>query len=217
MNINKQNILMITIVFGLIIIVVSLFISISNTSSLNQTSNGQQPLSDDSKNHHQGVAVNETVFNSLLNKKAPNFKLESFDGKIIELEKLKGKKVVLFFTEGLMCYPACWNQMAAFGEDSAFNNSDVVTLNIAVDNKNDWGQALEQMPQLKKAVVLFDSDRSVSAQYGALTLPSSMHKGQYPGHTYLIVDRDGIIRFTYDDPMMGVRNDELKKELEKIK
>ena len=139
------------------------------------------------------------------------------NSKIIELQKLRGKKVVLFFTEGIMCYPACWNQMAAFGEDQALNSPDVLTFSIAVDNKNDWGQAVKQMPELSKAAVLFDTDRTVSQKYGALTLPSSMHKGQYPGHTYIIIDREGIIKFTYDDPQMGVRNDELKGELGKIK
>ena len=107
--------------------------------------------------------------------------------------------------------------MAAFGEDQALNSPDVLTFSIAVDNKNDWGQAVKQMPELSKAAVLFDTDRTVSQKYGALTLPSSMHKGQYPGHTYIIIDREGIIKFTYDDPQMGVRNDELKGELGKIK
>ncbi len=211
---NKTNIILIAAVTGFIIILIAVVVIFSSSSK--KTS--QLPsTSSDIGNHHQSVPPDESRFNSLLGKKAPNFTLESFEGKAIELEKLRGKKVVLFFTEGLMCYPACWNQMAAFGTDGAFNNTDVVTFNIAVDNKSDWKQAIEKMPELAKALVLFDNTRNVSQEYGALTLPSSMHKGQYPGHTYVILDREGIVSFIYDDPQMGVRNDELKKELEKIK
>ncbi|PIR79874.1 MAG: hypothetical protein COU25_03025 [Candidatus Levybacteria bacterium CG10_big_fil_rev_8_21_14_0_10_35_13] len=211
---NKTNLILIAAVTGFIVFLLAGAVIFSDSS---KKTSEIQPAAQDIESHHQSVPPDESVFNSLFGKKAPNFILESFEGKAIELEKLNGKKVVLFFTEGLMCYPACWNQMAAFGEDSAFNNSDVITLNIAVDNNNDWKQAIEKMPELAKTIVLFDTDRSVSQQYGALTLPSSMHKGQFPGHTYVIIDREGIIKFTYDDPLMGVRNDELKKELEKIK
>lgn len=43
-----------------------------------------------------------------------------------------------------------------------------------------------------------------------------MHKGDFPGHTYIIIDKAGIVRFTKDDPQMGIRNDEIKKELDKL-
>lgn len=213
---DKINVMLIAAVGVFIVILVAVVVVLSSSSGKTKTSEIPS-VSSNTQDHHQAVPPDQSIFNSLLGKKAPSFKLESYDGEIIELEKLKGKKIVLFFTEGLMCYPACWNQMAAFGEDSAFNNSDVLTFSVAVDNKSDWGQAITQMPALKKALVLFDTDRAVSQTYGALTLPSSMHKGQFPGHTYVIIDRDGVIRFTYDDPMMGVRNEELKKELDKIK
>jgi len=43
-----------------------------------------------------------------------------------------------------------------------------------------------------------------------------MHKGGMPGHTYIIIDADGIIRYTLDDPKMGIQNEALIKELSKI-
>ncbi len=72
------------------------------------------------------------------------------------------------------------------------------------------------MPELGDSTILLDLTKNVSKEYGALSLPSSMHKGQFPGHTYLIVDKEGVIRFIKDDPQMAVRNDELKVELEKL-
>jgi len=166
--------------------------------------------------HHEGQQVYEDNFNALIDKPAPDFTLYSYDNKKITLSEQKGKKVVLFFTEGVMCYPSCWNQIAAFGTDDVFKREDTVVFSIVVDTKNEWKRAIDKMPELGTTTVLFDPSRKISKDYGVLSLPSSMHKGQFPGHTYLILDKDGVIRFIKDDPQMAVRNDELKAELEKL-
>lgn len=165
--------------------------------------------------HGGGVPVDATIFNSLVGKSAPDFTLESYDGKKLTLSSLKGKNVILFFNEGLMCYPSCWNQIAAFGKDTDLGSKAVI-LNITVDPKNDWKQAIDKMPELAQATVLFDSNRQVSSLYGVLTLSSSMHKGQFPGHSYVIIDKEGIVRFARDDAQMAVRNKELVAEMVKL-
>jgi peroxiredoxin len=68
-----------------------------------------------------------------------------------------------------------------------------------------------------KARILFDTSRSVSKAYDVLYLNSPMHPGVFPGHTYFIIDREGTIRFTLDDPNMAWANDKLIKEIEKLK
>lgn len=170
----------------------------------------------ESTDHGAHIASDEEKLNTLLGKEAPDFTLTSYDGKKFNLKEQKGKKVVLFFTEGAMCYPSCWNQIVAFGKDSAFNNENTMVASIMVDTKNEWKKAVDKMPELGASTVLLDLTKNVSRDYGMLSLPSSMHKGQYPGHTYLILDKDGIVRFVLDDPQMAVRNDELKAELAKI-
>ena len=188
------------------------------TLTNNSTKMPQAPTqSNNMDSMHQAQAASSNTFTSLLNKPAPDFSLQTTDGKDINLKDLRGKKVVLFFTEGLMCYPACWNQIVALGKDKNLNNDKIVTLSIAVDQASDWQSAFKQMPDLASGTILADTTRSVSTNYGVMTLPSSMHKGQYPGHTYVIVDEKGIIRYEFDDPDMGVRNDQLVKELAKIK
>ncbi|MEK7064769.1 MAG: hypothetical protein AAB973_04150, partial [Patescibacteria group bacterium] len=59
-------------------------------------------------------------------------------------------------------------------------------------------------------------DRKVTTVYGVLTTASSMHRGQYPGHSYVIIDKDGVVRFVWDDPQMAVRNKEILAEVDKI-
>ena len=153
---------------------------------------------------------------SLVGKPAPDFTLESYNGKKITLSSLKGKNVVLFFSEGLMCYPACWDQIAAFAKDKQFLTKDVIAVSIINDPKSDWKQAIDKMPQLAPATVLFDTDKLVAATYNTLSLPSSMHKGSLPGHTYVVVDKKGIVRYVYDDPSMAIRNQQILAEINRL-
>lgn len=201
---------------GLIVVVTNSNVGVVSQTGSNIILQPTQPA-DPMADHRGGqTQTDSTVFDSLVGKAAPDFTLESYDGKTVTLSSLKGKNVILFFNEGLMCYPACWNQIAAFGSDKDFGNKNTVILNITVDPKKDWQQAVTKMPELGVATVLFDSDRSVSQTYGVLSLISSMHKGQFPGHTYIIVDKEGVIRFARDDQAMAVRNKELAAEIEKI-
>ncbi len=151
-----------------------------------------------------------------VNKKAPDFDLEDFEGNKVSPASLKGKNVVLFFTEGLMCYPACWDQMAKLGTDGRFNDEKTVAYSVIIDPKSEWKKAFDKMPELRKTKVLFDVYRTASRSYNALNVTSSMHQGSFPGHTYYLIDKEGIIRYYYDDPQMGIRNDLIYEELKKI-
>ena len=75
---------------------------------------------------------------------------------------------------------------------------------------------IKKDPKLGSATVLLDTDKKVSQSYGVLTVASSMHRGQYPGHTYVIIDESRVIRYEYDDAQIGVRNYELLSELSKL-
>lgn len=156
-------------------------------------------------------------FKQALGKQAPDFSLESIDGKTIKLSDYKGKNVILFFNEGAMCYPACWNQIRELGNDERFNTNDVVAFSIVVDQKSKWEKIVEKTPGFSSAKILFDPTRAVSSAYDILSLQSSMHKGTYPGHTYFIIDREGVIQYTLDDPNMAIWNDKLANELEKLR
>ena len=72
------------------------------------------------------------------------------------------------------------------------------------------------MPGLAKTVTLFDTDATVSRQLGMLTTTSSMHRGSLPGHTYVVLDKDGIVRYVFDDPNMAPGNDMLFNKIQEL-
>jgi len=156
-------------------------------------------------------------FKEAMGQKAPDFEIESINGETIKLSDYLGKNIVLFFNEGAMCYPACWNQIAELGNDSRFDTKSVIAFSVVVDTKNQWLDIVSKSSNLAKSKILFDTSRSVSKLYDVLYLDSPMHPGSLPGHTYFIIDEEGIIRFTLDDPNMALANDKLIKEIEKLK
>ena len=171
--------------------------------------------SDMSSHHKPAQAKPSGFFENAVGKEAPDFELQDMNGNVIKLSDYRGKNVVLFFNEGSMCYPACWNQISALANDNRLNKDDVVVLSIVVDAKSQWQQILQKVPQLSNSRIIFDSSKKVSIDYDVLYAGSSMHKGSYPGHTYFIVDKEGIIEYVLDDPKMAINNDKLFAELGK--
>ena len=163
-----------------------------------------------------GTDVSTTSLNELVGKPAPDFALADGNGKVYSLSELRGRNVVMFFNEGLMCYPSCWDQIVTFVRDDRLNQEDTIVLSVVVDSPEEWQEAIRQMPELAEAVVVFDDDTEVSKQFGMLTTESSMHKGLFPGHSYVVIDKEGIIRYVLDDPSMRINNDKLVAELSKL-
>lgn len=161
-----------------------------------------------------GGSSQSVSFSGAIGKEAPDFSLQSIDGTTVKLSDYQGKVVVLFFSEGAMCYPACWDQIAALASDKRFNNENVVAFAVVVDPKGTWEEIARKVPQLSNAEILFDTTKSVSSTYDVLSLPSSMHKGSTPGHTYVVVDKNGVIQYALDDPTMAIRNDEIASVVE---
>ena len=152
----------------------------------------------------------------LVGQPLPSFSLRDKNGAEYSSENLRGKNFILFFNEGLMCYPSCWNQIVALAQDKRLQGSDIVALSVVTDDPGGWQRAIQKMPELGYAKTLFDTDKTVSRRLSMLTTNSSMHYGSYPGHSYLVVDRGGIVRYAYDDPRMAINNDLIANELAKL-
>jgi len=213
---QKNNLGVIMGVIGVISLLFAIIISQNNQSAAPA---GSQPATQAVDNMHStsSQSRNITDLNSLIGKPIPSFSLSDKDGKIYSSDNLKGKNVVLFFNEGLMCYPACWNQIAFLSQDDRLKNNDVIALSVVVDRKEQWQSAINKMPSLASATVLFDTNTSFSKSLGMLNTGSSMHFGSLPGHSYIVIDKEGIIRHVFDDPNMAIHNDPLVTEITKLK
>lgn len=163
-----------------------------------------------------GQNVSPVSLNTLVGKQAPVFSFADRGGNEYSSDNLRGKNVIFFFNEGLMCYPACWNQIVSLAEDDRFKANDIAVLSVVVDSKEDWQRAVDKMPELAEALVVFDDGAAVSKKFGVLSAPSSMHPGSFPGHTYVLINTEGVVRYVFDDPSMGIRNDQLWAEVTKL-
>lgn len=178
---------------------------------------------DDMSSHHGGSAsvsndpantdLKPITFNNAVGQQAPDFELINRDGTKTRLNSYLGKTVIIFFNEGAMCYPACWSQIASLANDQRLNDGNIVALSIVTDSKSQWDQIINSQPKLRGANILFDTNKAVSQAYDVLNLPSSMHKGSSPGHTYFIIDAQGRIVYVLDDPNMAINNNLLIAKL----
>lgn len=149
---------------------------------------------------------------------APDFELANASGGPFKLSERRGKEVLLFFHEGLMCAP-CWKQVddvqADLAKFTALGIDEVAAISI------DPLAAQQQRAATRgiSIAVLADADRAVSAEYDALSY--GMMGGSTPGHTFILVGADGVIRWRADyggppDFTMYVPNGTLLAELRKV-
>ena len=207
--------------FTVIVVALIWFLSGTDTKTNNNSATAQAPQGpqDSMAGHHSGSTskASTAALDALVGNPAPDFAITDRDGKTYSKDNLQGKNIVLFFNEGLMCYPACWEQIAQLASDDRLNTNDTVVLSVVVDPVNEWQSAINKMPELAKATVVFDTNKQVSDKFGALTTPSSMHFGSLPGHSYVVIDKAGVVRHVYDDPGMAIHNNQLVDELAKLK
>jgi len=191
------------------------------TEEMNARMHPVQAASSDMSSHHGGSApssdrtnadISRLSFSGAVGQAAPDFTLTKQDGSSFKLSDYKDKTVVLFFNEGSMCYPACWNQMASLGNDNRFNTNEVISASIVVDAKSQWDKIISSQPKYGAGTILFDSNKAVSSAYGVLSLASSMHKGSLPGHSYVVIKK-GKISYVLDDPNMALNNNLLSSKL----
>ncbi|OGF65344.1 hypothetical protein A2Z53_02420 [Candidatus Giovannonibacteria bacterium RIFCSPHIGHO2_02_42_15] len=207
---DKTSIISVAIIlFAVAVLVYFLFKTSLDTSNKTATVNNSAGGS------LQGASISKQL-SSLVGNPMPDIQLADKDGKVYKTPDFKGKNTVLFFSEGLMCYPACWDQIASFGEDERFNTDQIQAISILADSAEDWQKAIAEMPKLAKARTLFDENAATSRRLGMLTTASSMHRGMLPGHTYVLLNKDGIVNYIFDDPNMAIANDMLLRKIEEL-
>jgi peroxiredoxin len=127
--------------------------------------------------------------------KAPQVHLQATDGSTFDLSRLRGKRVLLYFQEGVGCQP-CWDQLrdiqAQMPKFRALGINEIVTIT---------GDPLDTLRQKAadeglNSPVLSDPGLRVSRTY--TTNQYGMMGPSTDGHTFILVDPSGTIAWRAD-------------------
>lgn len=147
------------------------------------------------------IGSNEEVYSQGSNSKAPDFNLQTIEGKQVSLESFKGKPVVLWFMS-LSC-PSCYAQADVVKQvKSEYGNRiDVLMIDILRDSNTDLQNFVSKFghPDWKTTV---DTDKMI-VKYG-ITVPDST----------VVLDKNGNVVFKNLGPVgYELLKDTLSKSL----
>lgn len=135
---------------------------------------------------------------------APAFTLASTDGGTVSLSDYRGRNVLLYFNEGVGC-DACFTQTVELERNAdALEEEDIELVPIVVNPVPEVRSTLEAFGI--RTPYLIDEGARVSAAYGVLG--TGMHPG-VPGHSFVLVDAAGRIRWSMSYPSMFVSTSDL--------
>ena len=138
---------------------------------------------------------------------APAFTLPATDGTTVSLAALRGTPVLLYFSEGAGC-DACLVQMAKIESDPAFTATGIKVLPIVM---NTAAQITPDMARLGVTTPFLLDDGTTSKAYD--TLGKGMHEG-LPGHGFVLIDAEGVQKWSADYPSMWIAPADLLREVE---
>jgi peroxiredoxin len=137
---------------------------------------------------------------------APDFTLTSTSGTDVNLAALRGKNVLLYFSEGAGCQ-ACLVQMAQIEKDPAFAAEGLTVLPIVMNSKD---QITADMAANGVRTPFLLDDGTVSTAYG--TIGKGMH-ADLPGHSFVLIDKAGNQRWYGEYPSMYLSTSDLLNEV----
>lgn len=142
---------------------------------------------------------------------APDFTLPMVNGSTFHLGDYKGKSnVLLFFNEGLDCTP-CLNQIVDLDKDyNEFKSRNILVVAISTDPQSSLAQ-WATLNKISNVLVLSDQNLSVDTTYETLGSNVSMMPGTRAGHTFVLVDTSGVIKWRedYGPGIMYVEDNEI--------
>ena len=139
---------------------------------------------------------------------APGFTLADTSGTQHTLAQHRGENVLLYFSEGAGCQ-SCLVQMGAIEKQAdAFAKEGVTVLPIVMNTRE---QITADMATNGVTTPFLLDDGTVSRAYG--TLGKGMHAG-LPGHSFVLIDKQGQQRWHGEYPSMWLAPQQLLKEIQ---
>lgn len=139
---------------------------------------------------------------------APDFTLPTTDGQTVTLSALRGDPVILYFNEGAGC-ASCTVQMAEIEKFAGFEEAGIRVLPIVMNTAE---QIIPDLQQFGVTTPYLLDDGTVSAAYDVLG--KGMHEG-LPGHGFVLIDSEGVQRWSGDYPSMWLEPEALLEEATK--
>ncbi len=133
-----------------------------------------------------------------IGREAPSFTLAAVNGSTFKLsENLSKGNVLLFFNEGLDCSP-CLQQVIDLNKDyQNFRALNVTLVAISTDPQSSLAQ-WAQLNGISHVLVLSDQNLTVDRLYDTLGGNVSMMAGTRAGHTFVLVNPSGTIKWRAD-------------------
>lgn len=136
--------------------------------------------------------------------RAPAFSLPATDGRTVSLDGLAGSNVLLYFNEGAGC-DACFTQMVEI--EQSLNRLEDLGVRFVPVMTNPAAPVRAELARFGLTTpVLIDASKEVSRAYDTL---GRGHHADLPGHSFILIDREGVIRWRGDYPSMYVGTSEL--------
>jgi peroxiredoxin len=155
-----------------------------------------------------GMLLTSQTTSATTSTKAPDFTMPTTSGTTVTLSKLRGKPVLLYFSEGAGC-GACLMQMGEIEKKKAdFDALGITVLPIVMNSKADIAT---DMARSGVTTPFLLDDGTASKAYG--TLGKGMH-AELPGHSFVLIDAAGVQRWYGEYPSMWL---EPAKILDEIK
>ena len=130
--------------------------------------------------------------NTIVGKKAPEFRLQGSNGQEVTLADFKGKHVVLYFYPKDMT-PGCTTEACDFRENHAsFAELDTMIVGVSADpiDRHEKFKTKYELPFL----LLSDPDHTLSEAYGCWVLKKNFGK-EYMGieRSTFVIDKEGNV------------------------
>lgn len=144
---------------------------------------------------------------SRLDAVAPAFELTDTDGHTVSLADYRGRSVLLYFNEGVGCDACFYQQVGIEADEQRFERAGIDVLPVVVNAPDAVRREMQRFGL--RTPFLLDPDRRVSAAYDTL---GTGHHADLPGHSFVLVDAEGRMRWRLDEPSMFVGTDRLLRE-----
>ena len=149
-----------------------------------------------------------------IGKKAPNFKLEDKDGKLVSLKDFKGQNVIVYFYPKDLT-PGCTKQAIAFTEHAEeFAKRETIIIGISPDSSASHQKFTDK--HNLNLILLADEEKQAIESYGVWK-EKKMYGRTFMGveRSTFLVDRTGTVQAIWRKVKVAKHIEEVLNELDK--